>query len=132
MAASRFDCHISVGIDAKKSRMTKSLYRFYVVNSKDKIRADITCLGYIFPSPSARENKTQTGHISPYNLHKTYITNNIYVYLKNQRIPYSDQGRLCYLLVEHLLRVRYIARSLVLSGKKLVPVSSLVNVRRAG
>jgi len=34
------------------------------------IRADMTCLGYIL-------YKTQTGHISPYNLHKTYITNNM-------------------------------------------------------
>jgi len=29
MAASRFDCHISADSDAKKSSMTKSLYRFY-------------------------------------------------------------------------------------------------------
>jgi len=29
MAASRFDCHISADIDAKKSSMTKSLYRIY-------------------------------------------------------------------------------------------------------
>jgi len=28
MAASRFDCHNSADIDAKKSSMTKSLYRF--------------------------------------------------------------------------------------------------------
>jgi len=38
--------------------MTKSLYRFYAGSARGK---------YI----------TQTGHISPYNLHKTYITNNI-------------------------------------------------------
>jgi len=48
MAASRFACHISTDIDAKKSSMFQ--------------------LG---------KYKTQTGHISPYNLHKTYITNNM-------------------------------------------------------
>jgi len=58
MAASRFDCHISADIDTKKSSMTKSLYSFQ--------------LG---------KYKTQTGHISPYNLHKTYITNNIHTYV---------------------------------------------------
>jgi len=45
MAASRFACHIFTDIDAKKSSMTKSLYRFYA-----GYPADMTCLGYIFPS----------------------------------------------------------------------------------
>jgi len=48
MAASRFACHISTDIDAKKSSMTKSLYRFYVssgnIKPRQVISARITCI----------------------------------------------------------------------------------------
>jgi len=43
------------------------------------IRADMTCLGFIFPEPKARViYNPDRSYISPYNLHKSYITNNIY------------------------------------------------------